>query len=339
MDGAFFTLGEIWAFLMPIFRKEEGKLWQAEYRVLRLRLVEIPQNYRKAHIEQMRGIDVYREDEPVEVGGKQYIPVENPLNFNKVECTPYAVDEKVKSGIERVVDELLNLELENDFWDFGGLVKKEFKEGKTILLGTTRQKNKEKLLWNLISKISERIGYENYASVFRDICTLPVVLKNKGNVANQKVMITLKIPKNSVELVDTESIVDCMCINLEIAKSIIDDDITRKVWMPKEDDKISWDGIGYDFSDIDIRINFNKNNLSLYKEKVLSELKSYMQYDTVCDDSNIIIKWEIDNIRPDECVILGKYLVFKRIEHGTEINYDIISQQVPTRLEGKLIVE
>ena len=234
---------------------------------------------------------------------------------------------------------LLNIELENDFWDFGGLVKKELVEGKAILLGTTRQKNKEQLLWKLIPKISERVGYENYASAFEDICILPIVLKNNGSIANQKIMITLKISKNSVELVDIDSIVDSVCVNLEIAKSIIDEDITRKVWMPKDDDKISWEGIGYNFSDIDIRINFNKNNLSLYKEKILSELKSYIEYDIVYDDSNIIIKWEIDNIRPDECVMLGKYLVFKRIEHGTEINYDIISQQAPKRLEGRLLVE
>lgn len=293
----------------------------------------------KAHIEQMLGIDVYKEDEPFEIGGKAYMPIENPLKLNKAECIPYTVDSDVKEGIEHVVAELLNIELENDFWDFGGLVKKELVEGKAILLGTTRQKNKEQLLWKLIPKISERVGYENYASAFEDICILPIVLKNNGSIANQKIMITLKIPKNSVELVDIDSIVDSVCVNLEIAKSIIDEDLTRKVWMPKEDDKISWEGIGYNFSDIDIRINFNKNNLSLYKEKILSELKSYIEYDIVYDDSNIIIKWEIDNIRPDECVMLGKYLVFKRIEHGTEINYDIISQQAPKRLEGRLLVE
>lgn len=292
----------------------------------------------KAHIKQMLDIDVYKEDEPFEIEGRRYVPVENPLNLNVTECTPYTVDAKVKEGIERVVCEMLNLELGDDFWNFGGLVKKEI-GGNKISFGTTRQKNKEQLLWKLLPKLSERIGYENYASAFGDVCILPIVLINNGNIANQKVMITLKFPKDSVEILNIESIVDFLCPNVEVAKSIVDEDITRKVWMPKEDDKVSWEGIDYSFSDIDMRIHLNKNSLSLYKEKVLSELKSYIEYDMVCDDSYIIIKWEISNIRPDESIMLGKYIVLKKIKAGTEICYNIISQQAAKRIEGKLVVE
>lgn len=292
----------------------------------------------KAHIEQMLSIDVYKEDEPFEIEGRQYVPVENPLNLNVTECMPYMVDAKVKEGIEQVVYELFDLELGEEFWDFGGLVKKEI-GGNKILCGTMQQKNKEQLLWKLLSKLSERIGYENYASAFGDVCILPIALINNGSVANQKVMITLKFPKDSVEMLDVKSVVDLLCPNVEMAKSIVDEDITRKIWMPKEDDKVSWEGIDYSFSDFDMRIHFNKNSLTLYREKILSELKDYIEYDMTCDESHITIKWEINNIRPDEAIMLGKYIVLKKITTGTEIYYNIISQQASKRIEGKLVIE
>ena len=48
-------------------------------------------------------------------------------------------------------------------------------------------------------------------------------------------------------------------------------------------------------------------------KKVLEELQEYLQYDITYDNSdNVILKEEIDSLRPDEAVMLGKYVVFQK---------------------------
>ena len=53
----------------------------------------------------------------------------------------------------------------------------------------------------------------------------------------------------------------------------------------------------------------------------------------------MIIKWEIDSLRPDEAIMLGKYLVFKELAEKETIDYSIISQEASGRIEGKLFID
>ncbi len=76
------------------------------------------------------------------------------------------------------------------------------------------------------------------------------------------------------------------------------------------------------------------------KEKVLEEMQQQLQYEVIYDNSNnMIIKWEIDSLRPDEAIMLGKYLVFKELAEKETIDYSIISQEASGRIEGKLFID
>lgn len=292
----------------------------------------------KVHIDKMLSIDVYAEDEAFEINGEKYIPVKDSFAFSNSEEKPYLIDDTIKQGIEYTVANLLNMDLNESLWDFGGLCTKKGFDGKSVLIGTTHQKQKERLFWELLPKIYERIDYYNYAAAFDDICILPIALKNHGSIADQKVMIVLKIPREKVEFIDFNKIVDVLCYDIEITKKIINYDITRKIWSPIENDMVSWEGIGFYSNEVDAKRYFKPDSLALQKEKVLYDLQYYAQYDMTFDSTNIIIKWEIDNIRPDEGIMLGKYLVFRKIENNTVINYSIISQNIPRRLDGELVV-
>lgn len=292
----------------------------------------------KVHIDKMLSIDVYAEDETFETNGEKYIPVKDSFAFSNSEEKPYMIDDTIKQGIEFTVANLLNMDLNENLWNFGGLCKKKGLDGKSVLIGTTHQKQKERLFWELLPKIYERIDYYNYAAAFGNICILPIALKNHGSIADQKVVIVLKIPREKVEFIDFNKIVDVLCYDIEITKKLINYDITRKIWSPIENDMVSWEGIGFYSNEVDAKRYFKPDSLALQKEKVLYDLQYYAQYDITFDSTNIIIKWEIDNIRPDEGIMLGKYLVFRKIENNTVINYSIISQNIPRRLDGKLVV-
>ena len=91
---------------------------------------------------------------------------------------------------------------------------------------------------------------------------------------------------------------------------------------------------------IEAKRYINSESLSVEKEKVLEELQEYLQYDITYDNSdNVIIKEEIDSLRPDEAVMLGKYVVFGNLLENVIIEYSILSQEASGRIEGKLFVE
>lgn len=290
------------------------------------------------HIDTMCKIDVKSEDVDYEINGQKLKPVKELDVTAHIPGVAYKVDDKIVDSVENIISSFLGITVEKSFWDFGDLVKKKGIQDKDYLVGTVNQKNKERLLWELIPKLTERIQSENYACAFENIAILPIVIRNNGNVANQKVMITLKIPKSGIGLIDYNEVIQKLCPNLDSAKSITDSDITRNMWIPVEDENIRWEGIAFSFNDVDTRRLVNPNSLTIQKEKVLSDLDYYTKYDNSEDENYIIIKTEVDNIRPDESIALGKYLVFRSIEKGTIIKYSIISQNIPRKIEGELIV-
>ena len=217
-------------------------------------------------------------------------------------------------------------------------MKKKVIQGKDYLVGTVNQKKKEQLLWELLPKLSDRVQSENYASAFENISILPLVIRNNGSIANQKVMITIKIPKKKITLFDYDDAIKKLCPGVDIAKGIIDSDITRNMWTPIEDENIRWEGISFTYNDVDTRVLIYPDSLQVLKEKILNDLEFYTKYEISEDEDYIIVKTEVDNIRPDENIALEKYLVFRSIEAGTVIKYSIISQNIPRKIEGELFV-
>ena len=73
---------------------------------------------------------------------------------------------------------------------------------------------------------------------------------------------------------------------------------------------------------------------------MLEELKHQIEYEKIYDaNDNVIIKWEMDGLRPEEALMLSKYLVFKDIKENTVIDYSIMSQEASGKIEGKLFVD
>lgn len=80
-------------------------------------------------------------------------------------------------------------------------------------------------------------------------------------------------------------------------------------------------------------------SLSGEKEEMLTAIKQYIEYETINGtNNNLIIKCEIASLRPEEAVMLGKYLVFQDVVEGTVISYSIMSQESSERIEGKLFL-
>lgn len=90
---------------------------------------------------------------------------------------------------------------------------------------------------------------------------------------------------------------------------------------------------------IDAKRYINSESLSVEKEKVLEELQKYLQYDITYDNSDDVIIKEIDSLRPDEAVMLGKYVVFENLLENVVIKYSILIPEAPGRIQGKLFIE
>lgn len=292
----------------------------------------------RKHIDIMSKLDVNAEDVSYEIDGKTLMPMKETELTAHIPGVVYKVDDKIIESIENIVFNLLNIQLDKSFWNFGDLMKKKVIQGKDYLVGTVNQKKKEQLLWELLPKLSDRVQSENYASAFEDISILPLVIRNNGSIANQKVMITIKIPKKKITLFDYDDAIKKLCPGVDIAKGIIDSDITRNMWTPMEDENIRWEGISFTYNDVDTRALIRPDRLQVLKEKILNDLEFYTKYETSEDEDYIIVKTEVDNIRPDENIALEKYLIFRSIEAGTVIKYSIISQNIPRKIEGELFV-
>lgn len=292
----------------------------------------------RKHIDIMSKLDVNAEDVSYEIDGKTLMPMKETELTAHIPGVVYKVDDKIIESIENIVFNLLNIQLDKSFWNFGDLMKKKVIQGKDYLVGTVNQKKKEQLLWELLPKLSDRVQSENYASAFEDISILPLVIRNNGSIANQKVMITIKIPKKKITLFDYDDAIKKLCPGVDIAKGIIDSDITRNMWTPIEDENIRWEGISFTYNDVDTRALIRPDRLQVLKEKILNDLEFYTKYETSEDEDYIIVKTEVDNIRPDENIALEKYLIFRSIEAGTVIKYSIISQNIPRKIEGELFV-
>ncbi|WWR21527.1 hypothetical protein V1226_09220 [Lachnospiraceae bacterium JLR.KK009] len=299
-------------------------------------------NDRKAKtvIDEMIQIDVNAQDQPIIINGEEYINVKDPMLQSKTEAQEYVVDSKLKENIITYVNELFGICLDESFFDFGSLKKKKGLNGIDVLVGTDKQKRKERLMWDLIKRISEALEYENYISAFQDIKILPVVLRNNGRINDKKIMLTLKIPAKSVSFLDLNMVVNTLCSQFEMAKELNDDNITELIWTPTEDENIGWEGNGGFYSMIDTKRYFNSQSLAIEKEKMLEELKHQIEYEKIYDaNDNVIIKWEMDGLRPEEALMLSKYLVFKDIKENTVIDYSIMSQEASGKIEGKLFVD
>lgn len=299
-------------------------------------------NDRKAKtvIDEMIQIDVNAQDQPIIINGEEYINVKDPMLQSKTEAQEYVVDSKLKENIITYVNELFGICLDESFFDFGSLKKKKGLNGIDVLVGTDKQKRKERLMWDLIKRISEALEYENYISAFQDIKILPVVLRNNGRINDKKIMLTLKIPAKSVSFLDLNMVVNTLCSQFEMEKELNDDNITELIWTPTEDENIGWEGNGGFYSMIDAKRYFNSQSLAIEKEKMLEELKHQIEYEKIYDaNDNVIIKWEMDGLRPEEALMLSKYLVFKDIKENTVIDYSIMSQEASGKIEGKLFVD
>ena len=133
---------------------------------------------------------------------------------------------------------------------------------------------------------------------------------------------------------------DKLCSGADIAKNINDKNITNTVWTPAEDENVGWRCYYFNCNVIDAKRNVMPQSLALEKEKALEDLKQKIQYEeTYHKDGELIIKSEINALRPGEAVLLSKYLVFKEISEGTVIKYNIISQRSSGTLKGHLFVE
>lgn len=290
-------------------------------------------------ISEILAIDVYEKDSPIMINDELYTYVKDPMEKSNIKPEPYVIDEELKNSINTAIDMLLGEKLNDNFFDMGNLQQKKGISGVRILVGTQKQKRKEHLIWELVEEISNIYGYENYITVFKDVKILPIALKNNGRTTDKNITITFKLPRESTHFLDLENIANTLCTNFKIAKEINDKHITNIIWTPTEDEYVGLEDNGHFYSFIDAQRYINSKSLTLEKEKVLEELQKQLQYEIIYDNNNVIIKWEIDSLRPDEAIMLEKYLVFKDLAEKETIEYSIISQEASGRIEGRLFIE
>lgn len=165
-------------------------------------------------------------------------------------------------------------------------------------------------------------------------------MKNNGHTTDKNITVTFKFSSESTHFLDLKNIANVFCTNFEIVKEINDKHFTDILWTPTEDEYVGWEGNGHFPSVIDTKRQINPQSLTLEKEKVLEELQQQLQYEIIYNNGNkVIIKWEVDSLRPDEAIMLGKYLVFKELAEKETIEYSIISQEASGRIEGKLFID
>lgn len=276
----------------------------------------------------------------------------NSYSLSEEKINRDCVDEYDQRLIKRRVLKYLNQEIGDDFFNFGGLeVSRRFSEFSLFYNIEYLGKEDEKEKMRLFNKFKYQL--ENFHDLFRfwkkiqQFYFLPIVLKNEGNTYQNGLVIKLIIPEN-VKLVEplnfsvpkqNEILKELNQENSVLANSIrhfkdsvVNESLTKK-----------WISTDFDF---DEKLELERMiSLNLYDETKFQEERFYKLLNYYFDflifhdrEGRTIVEFEIEELKAKEAISLPSFIFFKA-KDDFSISYEIISNNLPQKVEGILNVK
>ncbi|MBD8075467.1 hypothetical protein [Bacillus thuringiensis] len=250
------------------------------------------------------------------------------------------------SGIQRLhiiqkAKQLLNLDLEKDFFNVGNLVKPSIRPvlpfGSTTdsLTGTDSEIQKHEFINSFICKLNELDSYTQLFNSLGKFFSLPLVLRNIGNTFNESIKVKLILPKETQLLSKSNFVQPEFNIMKQFTKNI-----ASLILEPIAKSNI----LKYKYTYLPTYTSpIPKNLLNQSTEEIQNELLSKFKrelsriycFDTYIENESLILVFEFDELKADENIWFPCHLLFQS-PSSFIINYEITSKNLSNKVIGTI---
>ena len=294
-------------------------------------------------------IKLIKEIEEISIENTNSVDSDESVFANSIldlgDINSYFIPDEIQNEINAVITKYFDLNLTENFFDFGGL-KRKLNANRIIPLGNAffyegseDEKKKQELFddfYHAIRDFSDRLEYWNKVS---SIPILPIVLRNIGQSFEESIKIQLFFPK-SVEIIRTNTFPRPERLkNLEYFTSC--DNLLELLMKHSKDSKVlEAHNTGFYPQFIDIP-NFDPfYNQSKDIEQLIDRYNSLIDYhfdfDYFTDQEDVnILEYEITELKPNNSIALSSFIFYRSLD-SFSINYEISSKSSDKIFKGVL---
>lgn len=261
----------------------------------------------------------------------------NKADFRKLyEPQKAEFPEKEKERRKIQIKKYWNINVEDDFFFVGDLIRKYKTLNEIEFEGTEIQKNKYNFLSELTYCIFVLECIDILSNSMEDVLVLPLCIKNIGCIVDKNITITIPSETEDYNLykVNKDAFGDNKDILNAIADTLVDEKILEAIFkvQPNEDVNIEESQIGY-YKPLSLQYPFNRRT-----EYDLDDLINEMSLYQAQINSSGNISCTISNLRPSESKWLATYMMVVSKKTDFKINYTILSENSGDKQKGELSV-
>lgn len=260
--------------------------------------------------------------------------MENQLLTNK----KVEIHESVKQAVSLTAEQL-SIELEEDFFDLGGLSENTFANlsilGRKNFVGGKNEKKKYELITSLSKQILELISWVPIANAFNGIKCLYLALENNGSAIDEDVEILLYFDKGDLLDLSEYPVLD----NKDAEYLIKECSLTKLLEISRCADYLSYDDSIKrmpHFTPINHELDLLGLNRRDYQKEYADAYADALVYEIFEKGEKRVVKLQMDYIKHNSIVAFPAPLFLKGIP--TEIKYQISSQHISEIINGSIPV-
>lgn len=244
-----------------------------------------------------------------------------------------------KRDFIRVVAKELSIELDEKFFDLGGLSENTIESlstfGKRSLIGGTREKQKYNFINELFEKIYELSKWIPIQEAFGSIDCLFFALENNGKSFDEDIDITLEFDNDEI-LTDSDR---PKLSNSDLEYLIKDCDLTELLKIDQSSDYLSYDEsvkvIPKMSTDCLYKDPFGYHDLD-YQEEYSKVFSDALSYEIFKKENSVILKTHFDYIKHNSIVAFPSPVLLKKIPKI--VKYKIRSKHISDVVYGTINV-
>ena len=260
--------------------------------------------------------------------------MENQLLTNK----KVEIHESVKQAVSLTAEQL-SIELEEDFFDLGGLSENTFASlsvlGRKNLVGGKNEKKKYELITSLSKQILELISWVPIANAFNGIKCLYLALENNGSAIDEDVEILLYFDKGDLLDMSEHPVLD----DKDAEYLIKECSLTKLLEINRCADYLSYDDSIKrmpHFTPINNDIDLLGLNRRDYQKEYTDAYADALGYEIFEKGEKRVVKLQMDYIKHNSIIAFPAPLFLKGVP--TEIKYQISSQHISEIINGSIPV-
>lgn len=246
-----------------------------------------------------------------------------------------------KQYIDKNIKKYLGIELCDDFYDMGGLLKHSivFPHSSPSLEGTDLEKEKYGYIQKLESKLLKLNLREMFIRVFDNIVIVPLAISNISTKNDERISVSIKVTQG-VPIQPTSDFFDPEYVGCEGA--VYDEHLIQELLQLPENSTIKFDSSLMDAQKELYSSQVHMPHIDAFgyattasdAEDYEQELQDYVQ--EICEGSSNEYCFTIGALRPNETLWLDKVLLIKPVDGKIHIDYSIKSNNSTGNLTGTL---